>query len=562
MADGKVVYEIVGDSSGLDSDLDHAEETIKTKTSAWEKVSSGALNRLGSAAMDMALKAGQAAIDYGTAFDQSLVNASTLIDTNVTDMDALKGKILDLSDSTGLAADELNNALYSALSAGIPATEDMSEALSFLDSSARLAKSGFTDINTAVEASAKVLNAYRMGTEETDRVQKVMMQTQNLGIVTVGELGSVLAQVTPTAAAFGVSFEQVGASLATMTAQGTPAAQATTQLNGILSELGKSGTAASKNLEAAAENSEYAGMSFQQMMEQGVPLNEILDMMSDYAEENGKSLLDMFSSVEAGRGALSIAGESSGIFADNLAAMSTESDVVGEALEKVADTSGAKFEKLMNSLKNTAIRLFEAFSPVIDELLPILTDLLEELTPILEPVVDIVVALAKVIMAVLGPAIKFITPLLQALADVAEKAAEAVEKVVSKITGTERSTGIKTTSGGGTFSGGTGVTARRHENGEDFVMADWTPAFLDYGERVLTREENFHFNALGGLQGMERMASSGSAAQSNGGGSGGGASVPTKMELGLKVFPREMAHAITPYVIDELQAMGQWEDMK
>ena len=561
MADGKVIYEVVADDSGLDSDLDHAEETIKTKTSAWEKLSSGALNRLGSAAMDMGLKAGQAAIDYGTAFEQSLANTSTLIDTDITDMDALKGKMLDLSDSTGLAADELNNALYSALSAGIPATEDMSEALSFLESSAKLAKSGFTDINTAVEASAKVLNAYRMGTEETDRVQKVMMQTQNLGIVTVGELGSVLAQVTPTAAAFGVSFEQVGASLATMTAQGTPAAQATTQLNGILSELGKSGTAASKNLAAAAENSEYAGMSFQQMMEQGVPLNEILDMMSDYAEENGKSLLDMFSSVEAGRGALSIAGESSGIFADNLAAMSTESDVVGEALEKVADTSGAKFEKLMNSLKNTAIRLFEAFSPVIDELLPILADLLEELTPILEPVVDIVAALAKAIMAVLGPAIQFITPLLQALAEVAEKVAGAVEKVVSKITGVESSPTIKTASDGGAFSGGGGRTARRNKSGEDFVMADWTPAFLDYGERVLTREENFHFNALGGLQGMERMASSGSEAQSNGGGSGG-FSAPSKMELGLKVSPREMAHAITPYVIKELQAQGQWEDVR
>ena len=86
-------------------------------------------------------------------------------------------------------------------------------------------------------------------------------------------------------------------------------------------------------------------------------------------------------------------------------------------------------------------------------------------------------------------------------------------------------------------------------------MADWTPAFLDYGERVLTREENFHFNALGGLQGMERsMASSG--------GSGGGSSAPSKMELGLKVSPREMAHAITPYIIKELQAQGQWEDVR
>ena len=97
--------------------------------------------------------------------------------------------------------------------------------------------------------------------------------------------------------------------------------------------------------------------------------------------------------------------------------------------------------------------------------------------------------------------------------------------------------------------------ASRHQSGEDFVMADWTPAYLDYGERVLTATENAKYTAMGGVDGMERsMASSG--------GSGGGVSVPTKMELGLKVFPREMAHAITPYVIDELQAMGQWEDMK
>ena len=97
--------------------------------------------------------------------------------------------------------------------------------------------------------------------------------------------------------------------------------------------------------------------------------------------------------------------------------------------------------------------------------------------------------------------------------------------------------------------------ASRHQSGEDFVMADWTPAYLDYGERVLTASENAKYTAMGGVDGMERsMAPSG--------GSSGGASVPSKMELGLKVFPREMAHAITPYVIDELQAMGQWEDMK
>ena len=94
--------------------------------------------------------------------------------------------------------------------------------------------------------------------------------------------------------------------------------------------------------------------------------------------------------------------------------------------------------------------------------------------------------------------------------------------------------------------------ASRHQSGEDFVMADWTPAYLDYGERVLTASENAKYTAMGGVDGMEQRMTSGS--------SGGGTTAPSRMELGLKVSPREMAHAITPYIISELQAMGKWED--
>lgn len=149
-------------------------------------------------------------------------------------------------------------------------------------------------------------------------IQKVLIQTQNNGITTVDELGRCLSNVTPTAAAMGVSFEQVGAALATMTAQGTPAAQATTQLNSLLAELGKSGTTASNALAEATKGTEYAGMSFQQMQAAGVPLNEILDMMRNYAEANGKSLLDMFGSIEAGKAALAMTGENAQTFTNNL----------------------------------------------------------------------------------------------------------------------------------------------------------------------------------------------------------------------------------------------------
>ncbi len=412
MSDGSVIYEVRADDSNLDSDLDTANSKVESGSSKIASTAAVAGAAIGAAFV----AAGAAAITFGSEFEQALANTSTLIDTSVTDMDALETNILALSDSSGIAATELSSSLYSALSAGIPATEDMSEALGFLESATKLAKAGFTDVDTAVSATAKVLNAYNMDVSETDRVHTVLMQTQNMGITTVDELGGVLATVTPTAAAMGVSFEQVGASLATMTAAGTPAATATTQLNALIAELAKSGTTAADNLAAAAEGTEYAGMSFTEMMDAGLPLNEVLDMMGTYAEESGLSMMDMISSTEAAKGALAIAGENSAAFSENLAAMSTEIDVVGEAYDKVTGTSGEQFNLLLNELKNVAIDLFSEMLPIINEALPVFKDLLDQLIPpLMEMVSELMPVLVELFEMILPPLVELVDMLLPPL---------------------------------------------------------------------------------------------------------------------------------------------------
>lgn len=60
--------------------------------------------------------------------------------------------------------------------------------------------------------------------------------------------------------------------------------------------------------------------------------------------------------------------------------------------------------------------------------------------------------------------------------------------------------------GGNSF---TMPTIPRLKTGIDFVPGDYFPAYLDYGERVLTQEENVRFNAMGGLSGMEAVLSQG-----------------------------------------------------
>lgn len=329
--------------------------------------------------------AGVASVKFGSDFNDSMAKASTLIDTSVYDMDGLKEKILEVSDRTGVAAERLGESMYNALSASVPMGEEGADMMAFLESNTRLARVGFTNIDTAVTATAKTINAYGKDVSETDQIHKVLLQTQNLGIATVDELGENLAKVTPTAAAMNVSFEQVGAALSVMTAKGTPAAQATTQLNALITELGKEGTRASDILR------DKTGQSFKGLMDEGYTLTDVLalmqgelggstaavmDLMSQADEATGQAksfeeactelgissddaeqeLIDMFGSVQAGKTALALGGENAAWFTENLAAMSDEADVVGESFDKM-ETDSYKMSVALNEVKNVGTQL-------------------------------------------------------------------------------------------------------------------------------------------------------------------------------------------------------------
>lgn len=356
---------------------------------------------------------GGAAVKVGADFETSLAKASTLFGDVDVDTQKLKKNVLSLSNSTGLAADTIGNTLYDALSSGIPVSEDMGEAMDFMSKNANLARAGFTDINTAATATAKVLNAYKMDVSETDKVHKILMATQNKGITTVGELGAVLAQVTPTASAMNVSFEQLGAALATMTAQGTPTAQATTQLNSLFAELGKQGTVAQKSLAKATEGTKYAGKSFSDLMAQGVPLNEVLGLMGVKADMSDQSLIDMFGSIEAGKAALSMTGKNSEQFTTNLGEMSTSADLVGDAVEKMDDTLQVRFSKMAESAKNVGIVVYDSLQSPLKNAVDLGIGYIDELNNAFSTGFDSgVAAIGKVI------------------ADIAIKAAEATPKML------------------------------------------------------------------------------------------------------------------------------------
>ena len=362
MADGRVVIDTKLDTSGVESGIRSINNLLKAGF-----VTKG-LSYLKEAISFVADETGK--------LNDSIRMASTLFGGYDVDMDRLAKNLRRISDETQVAASELGMGLYNALSSGIPASEDMGEALEYVRKNALTAKAGMADLDSTVRASASVMNAYGMTVDDTDRILGIMMNTQNLGITTIGELSTTLAQVIPTAAAFGVSFEEVGAALATMTAMGTQTAQATTGLNNLLSELGRQSQQGAKNLAAAADAAGLGKKSFADLVRDGKSLTDILLMMQDYAEENGQSLVDMFGSIEGGRAALQLVTQEGEKFTKNLESMYDTAGMVEAASESVMTETG----RLGKAIANAASAIGQKFLPAWNEVAGVMADTIESLS--------------------------------------------------------------------------------------------------------------------------------------------------------------------------------------
>ena len=182
----------------------------------------------------------QAAQGYETA----LAKVSTIADTQAVPLEKFSQEIMALSNTTGVAATAIAEDVYNAISAG----QKSGDAVNFVANSTKLAKAGFAETSQTLDVLTTILNAYGMSADKVGTVSDMLVQIQNKGKVTVGELSSVMGKIIPTANSYNVSLEQLGATYAIMTSKGIAAAETTTYANSMLNELGKSGTTADKTL--------------------------------------------------------------------------------------------------------------------------------------------------------------------------------------------------------------------------------------------------------------------------------------------------------------------------
>ena len=339
--------------------------------------------------------AGGASAKMAMDFEDAMAKVNTIADTAEVPLSELEKAILDLSNQTGISSSEIAGNVYDAISAG----QKTGDAVNFVSNSTKLARAGFADAGSALDVLTTIMNAYGLEASEVGRVSDVLIQTQNLGKTTVGELSSSMGKIIPTAKANGVALEQVAAGYALMTANGVATAESTTYMNSMFNELGKSGTKVSDTLK------EKTGKSFLELMQDGASLSEVLQVISDSAAEQGLAFGDLWGSAEAGKAGLILLGDSAETFNGTLEQMQNSTGATETAFGKL-NTNSYTIQKAFNQLKNTAIEFGSAIMGVLAPILVALADKIQAFTSwfsgLSEGTKKMIVIIAMVVAAV-GP---------------------------------------------------------------------------------------------------------------------------------------------------------------
>ena len=312
----------------------------------------------------------QSAIQNGSIYETSLAKVGTIADLGKLSIQKLGSQITDMSNTMGIAATDIAEATYQAISAG----QDTANAVEFAGQAAKLATAGFTSTTSAVDILTTTLNAYGLSADQATHVSDVLLTTQNLGKTSVDELSSSMGKVIPLAAAYNVSVENLSSGLAVMTANGIATAEATTYTKSMLNELGDTGSSVGKILQ------QQTGKSFAQLSADGKSLGDVLQVLYDSVGDDGTAFAGLWSSVEAGTGALSLVSGGADKFNGVLGQMVDSAGATETAYATMTDTFQHSMDSLQTTAENLSIDLFEAMEPGLKEAANWGTDCLNTLT--------------------------------------------------------------------------------------------------------------------------------------------------------------------------------------
>ena len=279
----------------------------------------------------------------------------TIADETAVPMEEMMQATLDASSDLGIAATELANAQYQAISAGV----DTAKSVDFVGVAAKGAKAGLSDVTTVVDASTSIINAWGYAWEDATSIMDKMLVAQQFGKTTVGEISQSIGNLTGLAPQLGMSFEEIMAATAALTKNGVATAQSMTGLRGVMSAV----------LKPTAEASKLAatlGLDFNAAAMQSKGFAGFLEDVLEKTDGNSEHLAVLFGQVEGLSAVMSLAGSAAGDFSTALEMMGNSAGTLDTQFATRMDSPAMRLEKALNRIKNAGISFGQTLAPYIE----------------------------------------------------------------------------------------------------------------------------------------------------------------------------------------------------
>ena len=284
------------------------------------------------------------------------------------EMGKMQDDVLELSRTMGKLPEEIVPALYQAISAGVP----KDNAMEFMQVASKAAIGGVATLEESVDVLTSVVNTYGKENITAQKAADILFTTVKLGKTNFSQLSATLYNVMPIANAMGVSFEQVGASMAALTAKGVPTAQATTQLRAAMQSLGAPTS-------RQAEFMRTLGIDTEELKETIAKkpdgLVQAMKMIGHAANGDKEKLRKLLGSVEAVQAVLALTADDAKVVTDNLNEMANASGASEEAFKTMDQGLARSMEKIKASIKAAMVKIGAALAPVVEAMMPALQDL-------------------------------------------------------------------------------------------------------------------------------------------------------------------------------------------
>lgn len=327
-------------------------------------VAAGNIARLGTvAAGGLAAIAVASAKEAGN-FEAALNTINTVARVSASELGTIGEGMRKLARDTGASLDDLTTGYYDLVSAGI----DAADAQNVLTQANTLAIGGLATNAETVDLLTTAINTYGGDASKAAQFTDEFAKAIERGKVTAADLAASYAHVGPLAASLNIENAELAAGYARLTANGTGAAEAATQMASAMTALLKTTPGLEKLQKTTGKN--YAAIAGSK------GLNVALEQMRKDAKDAGIELIDLVGRKEALLYILQTTGPNMEAYNADLAAMG---DAAGTAAGQMAERQqGLNFQldRLRANARDAAISIGSELLPKLTPLAAKLNDFL------------------------------------------------------------------------------------------------------------------------------------------------------------------------------------------